>query len=124
MPLNIEFPLCVVDEELAAVALRIGVALVDWHEQGLGQASGFFLESRDRPALRAEQLHERPNQDPKGFTVYVEAQFLAQVGVDSAIREAMNLLRIDEASLSWVQSAEGQAAAAALVNQQLGSNQE
>jgi hypothetical protein len=107
-----DYPLCVIDEPISAVAARVGASEQSWIEPGLGRARGFSVLQPTGLSLRAEDLLERPSHCPPGFTVYVEAERLASDGVEATLQTILSAFGSKHSSVSWIQPLQGSAVAA------------
>ena len=121
MHLNVEVPLCVLDEPIEAIAEKVGASLEQWVEPGLGQARGFTLAGPAELKLRAEELVERPSPCPPGFTVYVEAAHLTNKEPELVLLNVLSALGAERSTVSWLQTERGCAAAVALLARTAGN---
>ena len=101
---HVEYPLCVINESISAVAARVGALEQIWIEPGLGQARGFSVHQPTGLTIRAEELLERPTECPPGFTVYVEAKRLASTERGTLLQAVLNLLRCEHSAVTWIQT--------------------
>ena len=104
------YPVCTLHLPVAELAVRVGVPLDTWEEDGMGDASGFCAQLASGPWVMVTEYAHGRRHHKQGPALEVDATVLAHLGVARALAMLQADMNFGNEDLSWV-SPDGQMAA-------------
>jgi len=106
---GIDMPIARFRWRVSEIAERNGWAVETWEEDGLGEASGFFLKlPSGRTIFLLELRHLVEHFRERGPTAYIDASELAKLGVEALLEEILTSLGLSQQDVDWVAPPENQ----------------
>jgi hypothetical protein len=104
--------ICTLEVRVEDLAARLGFAVINWDDDGLGPATSIFVRFESgRVALLTEHAHAVEHHCAKGPIVNVAARDLAEIGVASFVDEVLDAFKLSRKDADWIAPAENKARA-------------